>query len=1509
MSGSPELKLVIGAKVRRASYHSGSGTTALVFQYSVSEGSEDDDGIEVQRAAVDGLVRYASSKAVAPARVELSPQTGHLVDAVRPNLVSAGMLANQSDLALTFDETMDEVSVPAISDRVFYIWDRSNRRRPPITAVTIQDRLLTLTLSSAVSADDEVLVSIRPASLRHLQDKAGNTAAETTAFPVTIVGQPNSPPQFPATEDGARSVGENTPAGRNIGAPVAATDANSDQLTYSISGTDAVLFDVISRTGQLQTREPLDHESRDSYTFTMSVTDRKNTYGSTDTSADATIEIDITVDDVDEGPEISGPIAVDSFDENSADNVATYTAADPEGGASTFTWILSGADRGDLTIDSSTGELAFRNVPDYESPVDSNLDNEYLVTIVATDQDNLQGMLDVSVTVSDVNEAPSVTGIATTSFPENSIRSVATYRATDPENDSLTWSTGGADGDYFNISSTGELTFNSSPDFENPVDTDQDNEYQVTVEARDEGSNIGTLEVVVTVTNAAGPEEPTITTTSRPALTYQENGTGTVYTYRARDPQGGSITWSLRGTDAWNFNISNTGALNFASPPDFESPTDANRDNVYEVTVVATDEQGLTDSFDVTVTVTNHAEGVEPAITTRRPPATWRELDTRTVYTFSASDPQQGPITWTLGGEDRLDFTLTRDSGGRGVLAFATAPDYESPADADADNVYEVTVVATDQDSHQDRLAFAITVTDVAEDPSISTRPSSGLTYHNLTYAENRTSAVYTYSASDPQRGAISWSVTGVDTGDFTITRDGTGRGVLAFASQPDYESPTDSNRDRVYEITVVASDEQGLTDELDVRVTVTEVNEGPEISRVGDLFGSPPGSVPENQVQETVLARYTATDPEGSPVSGWRTSGTDSGNFVMNDQGELRFRNVPDYERPTDSNRDNEYVFTVQVSDGRNQGSFEETVTVTPVNEPPTITTTSTSAKALRQAENRTSRLYTYRAADPEGGGTVRWSLGGQDSRLFTISEQGEFSFREDSPPDYDLPGDSDGDNVYQVTVQVTDDDSNTESLDVTVTVTDVNEGPEVTGGGDSFTVQENQEWAGASFTARDPEQGTVSRWALGGRDVSDFTIDANGVMTFRRPPDFERPDDSDRDNKYEVEVRPFDGRYYGSHQVTVTVEDVNEISGAATIIQPENFEGTLATYVAGGTGDLIVDPGWRLTGTDYWDFTIDEDGQLAFRSIPDHERPADSNRDNEYLFTVQAFGDRYYDTFDVTVTVTPVNEPPAITTTSTSATALSQPENRTTRLYTYRATDPEGGGTVRWSLGGADARFFVISQLGEFSFAPGSPPDYEDRSDADGDNVYRVTVQVSDDSSPPNTESLPVAVTVTEVNEGPEVTSGGSRFTVPENQEWAGETFTASDPEGGTVDRWTLGGKDNGDFLISETGRLTFRSPPDYERPADSDRNNIYEVEVRPFDGRYYGSHQVVVTVTPVNEAPEITTSSTSATVMRHPENRTTRLYTYRAADPERGGHLVGDGDPRALLQHQRSGGTVLQ
>ena len=62
---------------------------------------------------------------------------------------------------------------------------------------------------------------------------------------------------------------------------------------------------------------------------------------------------------------------------------------------------------------------------------------------------------------------------------------------------------------------------------------------------------------------------------------------------------------------------------------------------------------------------------------------------------------------------------------------------------------------------------------------------------------------------------------------------------------------------------------------------------------------------------------------------------------------------------------------------------------------------------------------------------------------------------------------------------------------------------------------------------------------------------------------------------------------------------------------------------------------------------------------------------------------------------------------------------------------------------------------------------------------------------------------------------------------------------------------GRDGGDFTIArETGVLTFRTLPDHERPADSNRDNVYEFTVRAHDGRNYGNFDVAVTVEDVNE-----------------------------------------------------------
>ena len=73
---------------------------------------------------------------------------------------------------------------------------------------------------------------------------------------------------------------ENTEAGENIGAPIAATDPNTgDTLTYTLGGTDAASFDIGESSGQLQTKAALDFEDKASYTVTVSVRDSKDADG------------------------------------------------------------------------------------------------------------------------------------------------------------------------------------------------------------------------------------------------------------------------------------------------------------------------------------------------------------------------------------------------------------------------------------------------------------------------------------------------------------------------------------------------------------------------------------------------------------------------------------------------------------------------------------------------------------------------------------------------------------------------------------------------------------------------------------------------------------------------------------------------------------------------------------------------------------------------------------------------------------------------------------------------------------------------------------------------------------------------------------------------------------------------------------------------------------------------------------------------------------------------------
>ena len=110
----------------------------------------------------------------------------------------------------------------------------------------------------------------------------------------------NRPPEFTEGDRTTRSVAENTPAGANIGDPVAATDFNRDTLTYNLRGLGSDLFDVDASSGQLLTKTALDYETEASYTVFVWVQDNKNAIGRPDTQRDTVIRVELTVTNEDE---------------------------------------------------------------------------------------------------------------------------------------------------------------------------------------------------------------------------------------------------------------------------------------------------------------------------------------------------------------------------------------------------------------------------------------------------------------------------------------------------------------------------------------------------------------------------------------------------------------------------------------------------------------------------------------------------------------------------------------------------------------------------------------------------------------------------------------------------------------------------------------------------------------------------------------------------------------------------------------------------------------------------------------------------------------------------------------------------------------------------------------------------------------------------------------------------------------------------------------------------------
>ena len=526
---------------------------------------------------------------------------------------------------------------------------------------------------------------------------------------------------------------------------------------------------------------------------------------------------------------------------------------------------------------------------------------------------------------------------------------------------------------------------------------------------------------------------------------------------------------------------------------------------------------------------------------------------------------------------------------------------------------YTVSVIATDPSGLFDTITVTINVTDVKEAPALDdptvtdgtvaaghTEKDHAELSSTLPQDPEYTAAVSTYTATDDEDDVASvvlkWSLSGADMDKFEISTSG----ALTFkeSESPDFESPTDSGGNNVYNVTVTVADNDDQTDSRDVAVTVTNVEEDGTVT-LSNL-----------RPEDGVPFRATLTDPDGG-ITGlkWQWAyGT--GNTFTNIAGATSDTYTPTTPNEDETlratatytdnaiNKDDPDTTEVDESEGKDTASRESANTVQEhddANEPPEFPDQDDIALGRQTDQTRevpensaaaTSVGDPVTATDVEGPtGTTRtdtltYTLSGPDAGSFTIEKtDGQISVGSETKLDYETK------KTYTVRVTATDPSLASDTITVTIKVVDDDEMPVISKSGLAITGDANIDYdekrtdAVETYTASG-QAAAGATWSLEGADSGDFSISSSGVLTFRASPDFEDPTDQGRNNVYNVMVKATSGAIDTTRSVTVTVVNLEE-DGSVTLSSDQN-EVKVGVAITAEVTDLdVVDP---ITVTWQW-------------------------------------------------------------------------------------------------------------------------------------------------------------------------------------------------------------------------------------------------------------------------------------------------------------------------------------
>ena len=1363
------------------------------------------------------------------------------------------------------------------------------------TPAQYTDGALTVTVTTT---DDEVDEPTETATVTHTVSGGDYGANDVTIpdFVVTITDDDETPvitgsaaPNFAEIEHDA------DPATVVLTvATYSATDGDGDDITWSLSGTDSSFFEseedsggdlVLSFDGAAFSGEgpdfedPEDNGSNNTYQVTVEASDGTNS---------TTRAVTVTVTNVDETPLVAvhpaGDPAASSLEELAYDAtreagdllVKGFTSTDEE--EDTITWSLGGADAGDfeITVDTITSTpaikrilVSFKEPPNFEDPDDAGGNNVYNIIVKASDGTNT-GELAYTVTITDINERPDIDEDTVADYAEieydftGTPGNVHTFTAEDyDDGDTFTWSLEGDDAGEFEIdSTTGVLTFaqDSSagprPNFETPRDDDSDNVYEVTVVATDDGSPALSSKHAVTVEVTNVNEKPEITGT--PSLvttsTYDENTTGNVADYNARDEEGSTIAWSLTGTDRGDFDVSTDGIVTFKNTPDFEDPEDSGTNNVFTFNVVASDSV-KTNSVAVTVTVADVEEA--GVITVSNPdPGVGDEIR------FDLTDPDGGltaaGITW---------FTESRSPGGAWSTAHGRFPAggsssttfvlYRAP-EQETGKELRVRAEYTDRRG-SGKEATSPETQPVTADPIANAPPRfTGGNSFSIEEGEAGRNVGAPLATSDRDGDRVTFAMGTGEQSDFFAINATTGQ--LRLVKAVDFEDlPTLG----FYLAEVTIHDGKGVDADNNVTTDTTVDATASVTVNIIDVEEVGVVTLSADEPETRTALDATLEDGDGS-VSG------ESWTWARSANGRTNWFNIADETSstytPTEDDEDFYLRARVEYTDNRGSGKSAEGITdgrVPSLNRRPAFPDSEDGERSVDENTRSGANIGAPVAAvDPENN-RLTYTLTGTDADAFTITGAGQIKVKD--ALDFETK------ESYSVTVNVhdgRDGSGNTDttidnSQDVTITVENVEEPGVVTLTTLTGVIQARVEVTAALSDDDGSVSGLTWVWSQSPNGRTDWANISGETGTTYTPTD-----------AFESRYIRATASYTDGHGSSKTARGVSpRVAKAPPVNSPPAFPSTengrreVAEDATGGAavgapvvatdlnaGDSAVNAAlsYSLSGTDAASFEIDAaSGQISLAQ----NVTLDYEGKRSYRVTVEVTDghdelgdDEDPDMIDarqnVTITVTDVNEAPVVT----GDGAVSVEENINRAIATYSAKDPERD-TLTWSVSGADSDNFWVSDKGQLYFA--TPPSFEGIQ-----TTYSVTVTATDDdATSPMSGSFDVTVTVTDVEEEGVVKLSPQRG-------WDGTSFTAelTDDDGvtgSTIWRWMRSsGRSGGTVIAGATS--------DSYTATDDDVNQYLRVTATYEDGRGSGKTAEAVLTARIgavadrpatNTAPEFT------------------------------------------------------